>query len=66
MQDVVHEVIAVGSRSVESANKFIQEHAPGNPNIRAYGTYNEVYADPVSETACSILIIHLLIMILRI
>ncbi|THG99148.1 hypothetical protein EW026_g3155 [Hermanssonia centrifuga] len=46
VQDVVHEVIAVGSRSVESANKFIQEHAPGNPNIRAYGTYNEVYADP--------------------
>ena len=49
MDDVAHSVVAVGSRSVESAQKFIQEYAKGDTNIRAYGTYDEVFADPVSS-----------------
>ncbi|KAJ3531778.1 hypothetical protein NM688_g7524 [Phlebia brevispora] len=44
--DVAHKIIAVGSRSVESAQKFIEEHAGKNSEIKAYGTYTEVYADP--------------------
>lgn len=48
MLDVVHSIAAVGSRSVESAQKFIQDYAKGDSNIKAYGTYNEVFADPVS------------------
>ena len=51
VSDVVHSVAAVGSRSVESAQKFIQEYAGGGENIKAYGSYDEVFADPVSLTA---------------
>lgn len=40
----------MGSRSVESAQKFIQDYAKGDSSIKAYGTYEEVYADPVSRT----------------
>ncbi|KAJ3486810.1 hypothetical protein NLI96_g3983 [Meripilus lineatus] len=46
VQDVLHKVVAVGSRSVQKAQDFIQEHAPGIQDIKPYGTYEEVYADP--------------------
>jgi len=38
-------VAAVGSRSTEKALEFIAKYAAGDPAIRAYGTYAEVYAD---------------------
>ncbi|CDO73292.1 hypothetical protein BN946_scf185008.g54 [Trametes cinnabarina] len=44
--DVGHKIVAVGSRSVESAQKFIKAYAPNEADIKAYGTYNEVYANP--------------------
>ncbi|KAG2144772.1 hypothetical protein BD769DRAFT_1650066 [Suillus cothurnatus] len=43
--DVVHKVTAVGSRSVEKAQKFINEFVNGDKTVKAYGTYDEVYAD---------------------
>ncbi|KZT10058.1 NAD-binding protein [Laetiporus sulphureus 93-53] len=45
--DVVHQVVAVGSRNgeVHKAQAFIDTYAPGK-NVKAYGTYEEVYADP--------------------
>jgi len=46
--DVAHKITAVGSRSVESAQKFIAEVAGGDRSIKAYGSYAGVYADPVS------------------
>lgn len=49
VHDVVHKVTAVGSRSVNSAVQFIAEHANGDPSIKAYGSYGEVYADNVSS-----------------
>ncbi|KAJ7355601.1 hypothetical protein DFH08DRAFT_503820 [Mycena albidolilacea] len=45
VHDVVHRVVAVGSRKVETAQEFIGENAGGDTNIKAYGTYEEVYAD---------------------
>ncbi|KAJ8494332.1 hypothetical protein ONZ51_g2414 [Trametes cubensis] len=47
--DVAHKIVAVGSRSVESAQKFISEYAPNEEGIKAYSTYAEVYADPNVE-----------------
>lgn len=47
VRDVVHKVAAVGSRSVESAQKFIDKIAGGDKTINAYGSYAEVFADPV-------------------
>ena len=49
MTDVAHAVVAVGSRSVESAQKFVKEHAKGDSTIKTYGTYSELYADPVCD-----------------
>ncbi|KAA1468817.1 NAD(P)-binding protein [Dentipellis sp. KUC8613] len=46
VQDIVHKVAAIGSRNVDSAQKFIAEHAGGDANIKAYGTYEDVYNDP--------------------
>lgn len=48
VHDVVHKVTAVGSRGIESASAFVNElidagHAP----VKAYGSYAEVYSDPV-------------------
>lgn len=40
---------AVGSRNLDSAVRFIAEHANGDPSIKAYSTYAEVYADSVSS-----------------
>ena len=47
MDDVVHKVTAVGSRSVAKAQEFIDSSAHGDKSIKAYGTYEEVYADKV-------------------
>ncbi|KAF7356881.1 NAD(P)-binding protein [Mycena venus] len=45
VHDVVHKVVAVGSRKVETAQEFISANAGGDVTIKAYGTYEEVYAD---------------------
>ncbi|KAG6891237.1 hypothetical protein C0995_008489 [Termitomyces sp. Mi166 len=47
VHDVVHKVAAVGSRSVEKAQQFIDTIAGGDKSIKAYGTYDEVYVDKV-------------------
>lgn len=46
--DVAHKIVAVGSRSVDSAQAFIEKHAGKDSGIKAYGSYSEVFADPVS------------------
>ena len=58
--DVRHELVAIGSRSTESANAFIEKlkalDEPFNwgltngvmDNVKGYGSYDEVYNDPVS------------------
>ncbi|KAI0060966.1 NAD-P-binding protein [Artomyces pyxidatus] len=46
VHDVVHKVTAVGSRSVENAQKFIDAVAGGDPSIKAHGSYAGVFADP--------------------
>ncbi|KAH0836598.1 hypothetical protein J3R83DRAFT_8298 [Lanmaoa asiatica] len=48
VHDIAHRITAIGSRSVESAVRFIAENANGDPSIKAYGSYAEVYADSVS------------------
>ncbi|KAJ7173759.1 hypothetical protein C8R46DRAFT_122049 [Mycena filopes] len=45
VHDVAHKVVAVGSRKVETAQEFIAANAAGDASIKAYGTYEEVYAD---------------------
>ncbi|KAJ7695109.1 NAD(P)-binding protein [Mycena rosella] len=45
VHDVVHKVVAVGSRSVDKAQEFIATNAAGDTSIKAYGSYEEVYAD---------------------
>lgn len=47
VHDVSHKVVAVGSRSVASAQQFIDEKAGGDRSIKAYGSYDEVFADSV-------------------
>lgn len=47
MHDVVHKVVAVGSRVLDKAQNFIKYVAGGDPSIKAYGSYDEVYADEV-------------------
>lgn len=67
MSDVQHKLVAIGSRSTESANKFIEKlkaldepYAWGVKNgvmdeVKGYGSYDEVYNAPVSTpSACSI------------
>ena len=56
--DVAHKIVAVGSRSVESAQKFISDYAPNEEGIKAYSTYAEVYADPVSDVLHDDLCVH--------
>ncbi|KAF8637662.1 hypothetical protein AX17_002730 [Amanita inopinata Kibby_2008] len=43
--DVVHKVTAVGSRSIDKALQFIIANIDGDSVTKAYGTYQEVYAD---------------------
>ncbi|KAF9006004.1 NAD(P)-binding protein [Cyathus striatus] len=45
VHDVVHKVVAVGSRSVAKAQEFIDKVAGGEKSIKPYGTYEELYAD---------------------
>ncbi|KAJ7067176.1 hypothetical protein C8F01DRAFT_1120532 [Mycena amicta] len=45
VDDIVHKVVAVGSRNVDKAKEFIAVNADGDGSIKAYGTYEEVYAD---------------------
>lgn len=47
MGDVIHKVTAVGSRDVTKAQQFIEEFARGDKSVKAYGTYEEVYANKV-------------------
>lgn len=43
--DIVHVVQAVGSRTKESADKFIKDHLGGG-DITSYATYEELVKDP--------------------
>lgn len=43
--DVVHKVVAVGSRSLAKAQEFVKDVAGGDTSVKAYGNYDEVYAD---------------------
>lgn len=45
VHDVVHKVIAVGSRNLATAEEFVNEYVKCEKSIRAYGSYGEVYAD---------------------
>lgn len=47
VEDVAHKLTAVGSRSTESAQRFIKELAGDDLTIKAYGSYDEVFADKV-------------------
>lgn len=47
MNDVVHKIVGVGSRSVESARNFIEAEIKDD-SVKAYGSYDELFADPVS------------------
>lgn len=40
-----HEIVAVGSRSLEAAHKFVGEFLGGKDNISCHGTYAALYAD---------------------
>ncbi|KAK9364337.1 hypothetical protein V1509DRAFT_636706 [Lipomyces kononenkoae] len=44
--DVLHKPFAVASRSLASAEKFIASHGNGTEGIKAYGSYDELFADP--------------------
>lgn len=48
VHDVTHKLAAVGSRTVEKAQEFINKCAQGDKSIKAYGTYEEVYVDKAS------------------
>ena len=48
---MVHHIAAVGSRTVAKAQDFINKIAGGNKDIKAYGTYEEVFADKVQYSA---------------
>lgn len=44
--DVVHQVVAIGSRSLSKVEAFVAETNADKSIAKAYGTYEEVYADP--------------------
>ncbi|EJD07388.1 NAD-binding protein [Fomitiporia mediterranea MF3/22] len=44
VHDVVHKIVAVGSRSVDSARKFIDDEIKDS-SVKAYGSYDELFAD---------------------
>ncbi|BGP51127.1 hypothetical protein JCM10450v2_007056 [Rhodotorula kratochvilovae] len=52
VSDVKHEVVAIGSRSTESATKFVETVwkeagvTEGKEKVKTYGSYGELYADP--------------------
>ncbi|KAF9069752.1 hypothetical protein BDP27DRAFT_1324912 [Rhodocollybia butyracea] len=44
VQDVIHKITAVGSRSIEKAREFIDNLGlAGDKDVKAYGSYDEVY-----------------------
>ncbi|KAF9654379.1 NAD(P)-binding protein [Thelephora ganbajun] len=43
--DVVHKVAVIGSRDAAKAKEFVNKFGRGDRSIKAYGTYEEVYAD---------------------
>ncbi|KAK0202798.1 hypothetical protein DFS33DRAFT_1342839 [Desarmillaria ectypa] len=45
VHDVVHKLVAVGSRTTEKAQEFINTNAGEASSIKAYGSYEEVYTD---------------------
>ena len=47
VNDIIHAVAAVGSRSVEKAQEFINQHAGGDKSVKAYASYQEVFDDKV-------------------
>lgn len=63
--DIQHKLVAIGSRSTESANKFIEKlkaledpYAWGVKNgvmdqVKGYGSYEEVYNASVSYLSCT-------------
>lgn len=48
---MVHQVVAIGSRDLTKAEAFVDETGADRAIVKAYGTYEEVYADPVSDKA---------------
>ncbi len=46
--DILHRVVAVGSRNIQKARDFVNNYADSTPSVKAYGSYEEVYADDVS------------------
>ncbi|KAK9334729.1 hypothetical protein LIPSTDRAFT_48111 [Lipomyces starkeyi NRRL Y-11557] len=44
--DIVHKPVAVASRSLAKATKFIADHGKGIDGVRAYGSYADLVADP--------------------
>ncbi|TDL23797.1 NAD-P-binding protein [Rickenella mellea] len=46
VHDIVHKIVAVGSRDVQKAQEFIDREIPGDKSVKAYGSYGEVYTDP--------------------
>lgn len=46
VNDVVHKIVAVGSRSVDKAKEFIDREIKDN-SVKPYGSYDELFADKV-------------------
>ena len=53
MHDVSHKIAAVGSRSVDSAQAFIHKIG-ADKDVKAYGSYAEVFADTVRALSSQI------------
>ncbi|KAL1746832.1 hypothetical protein HDZ31DRAFT_80968 [Schizophyllum fasciatum] len=50
VDDVAHKIVAVGSRSTTKAQEFIDARINGDKSVKAHGSYEEVFADPVSTS----------------
>ncbi|KAI0305894.1 NAD(P)-binding protein [Multifurca ochricompacta] len=46
VEDIVHKVTAVGSRSIDSASSFVDKLINADGSVKIYGNYAEVYNDP--------------------
>ena len=42
---------AVASRNVETAQSFVNKELKSDSSVKTYGTYDDLFADPVSEHA---------------
>lgn len=47
IHDILHKIVAVGSRDTTKAKEFVDTHALGEKSIKIFGTYEEVYHDKV-------------------